>query len=364
MQKATFGWLFCIIFNPYLHLYHQYVPMQQYARLVVLSLFCLCACKHRHKQDMSGFPLVTALDSTLNTQFVPTMQDTLAKGKNVIYTPAFLFAWKELRGVFKDEMKTTWKNPYLQLIDHSTTYKGSLNDDEYSTTVTHNGATVDIIASFAKSLSFTQVMDTSRVKFDEDETVKAFGMPEFNEKIAAQIQILYYRDDEHFIIRITPKEQDQTITIAMGAGDGFTFEEVLKDIKHYILMGADEFKHPAYEWKGEWRGNDELLIPIIGFNYQASYSSILDEPVDRKGNNVIKKATQQTAFLIDEQGAKVESKAEILVAAAAPPSDPDAKPHVKKLYCNKPFFIMLSKKTSDYPYFMMKVCNTDFMLKR
>ena len=338
--------------------------MQLYARLVALSLFCLCAYSCRHSQDMSGFPPVTPLDSTLNTQFVPTMQDTLAKDKNVVYTPAFLFAWDELRGVFKDEIKLTWKNPYLQLIDHSTTYKGSLSDDEYTTKVTHKGETVDIIASFAKSLSFSEVMDTGKLKFD-DETVKAFGMPEFNGKISAQIQILYYRDDEHFIIRITPKEEGQAITIAMGAGDGFTFEEVLKDIKHYILMGTDEFKHPAYEWKGEWKGNDELLIPIIAFNYQASYSSILSEPVNKKRNIVIKKAMQQTAFLIDEQGAKVESKAEIMVAAAAaPPSDPDAKPHVKKLFCNKPFFIMLSKKTSEYPYLMMKVCNTGMMLKR
>ena len=335
--------------------------MQLYARLIALSLFCLCACKHRHQPDMSGFPPVTPLDSAQGTQFVPTMQDTLAKGKNVVYTPAFLFAWDELRGVFGGDMKTTWKSPYLQLID----YKGSLSDNEYTTKVTHNGEAVDIIASFAKSLSFTEVMDTSTLKFDNVERVRAFGMLEFNEKISAEIQILYYRDDEHFIIRITPKEEGQAITVAMGAGDGFTFEEALKDIKHYILMGTDEFKHPAYEWKEEWRGSDEMLMPIIGFNYKASYGSILSEPVDKKGNNVIRKATQQTAFLIDEQGAKVESKAEIVVAAAAvPPSNPDEKPHVKKLYCNKPFFIMLSKKASENPYFMMKVCNTDMMLKR
>jgi serine protease inhibitor len=68
------------------------------------------------------------------------------------------------------------------------------------------------------------------------------------------------------------------------------------------------------------------------------------------------KAYQRTSFKFNRVGAElfVDSLKGVGASVDAPP---------KLLHFDKPFVIILKKETSQYPYFMMKVVNTELMVK-
>jgi hypothetical protein len=44
-----------------------------------------------------NFPEVAKLDTVPHTAFVQTLEHNLPGDKNIVYTPAFLYAWDEIR---------------------------------------------------------------------------------------------------------------------------------------------------------------------------------------------------------------------------------------------------------------------------
>jgi serine protease inhibitor len=70
---------------------------------------------------------------------------------------------------------------------------------------------------------------------------------------------------------------------------------------------------------------------------------------------------QQTAFMLDEYGAKIEGQA--TAAAAAAHETREDKPIPKEMLFNKPFLVILKRKDSPNPYFAMWVENTELMQK-
>jgi len=317
----------------------------------------------------STLPALVCLDTLQSSAFVPTLENQLPQNKNVVYTPAFLYAWNELRESSNGPLKVPAGNTDLQLVNTSESYKGTLSPDEYATSVYKNGNSLRIWAAFKKGLPFKDNMDTSENGFKFNGTsVKAFGMPHFSDKITERINILYYENDDTFIISITPKDEREEIILAKGFNTGDSFKDVLQQIKQSTLYGEKERTNGNSAWKYYLSYEDVVLIPIMRFNYAANYYSIVNQIIVA-GNDELRvdTAKQRNAFVIDEHGAKVESEATIAVsAAAAPPPPPgeNEKPHIKKILLDKEFVILLKKKTTDFPYFMMRVNNTDIMVKR
>ena len=69
-------------------------------------------------------------------------------------------------------------------------------------------------------------------------------------------------------------------------------------------------------WKLEIRDNDEILIPIINFNFYTNYPNLKNSSftIDDK-NYSIEEIKQMVKFKLDQNGATVESEFETIVVS-------------------------------------------------
>jgi hypothetical protein len=330
-------------------------------QLQFLSLACLVLLSagcHQAVENLKDFPEVKTLDNFPATQFVPTLEEKVQKGKNVIYAVSFLLAWDELRNQIGTPIVTSV--PQLKLVNQSGSYKGVLEGNEYKKDVKVDGGNINILTFFSKSLSYAFPMDTVTSGFTfKGKAVRAFGMIYYDEDIASEIKILYYKNDDEFILKIQTKEKDQDLILAKGFEKGERLDVLLDKIQHAIETGQKEMLESTQQLKYSLLDEDDLIIPVLRFNLSTHYSDMESTVIRVKDLSYrIDKASQRTAFLLDEHGAKVESEAELSVEA----TDSGAVVIPKQLFFNKPFVVLLKKQTAKYPYFMMKVDNTELMI--
>ncbi|MCU0354934.1 MAG: hypothetical protein MUD08_14530 [Cytophagales bacterium] len=143
--------------------------------------------------DNGRFPEVIRLKDLRQTAFVPTLESPLPARDNVIYTPALLFAWQEIKQLQNCPIQIGENNSSdFKMLNQSSSFVGSLAQGEYQTeTEVGNGAIV-ARAFFSKSLPF----DTELDKFDEPmafgkDSVAMFGMHYYHTEIADVVRILY-----------------------------------------------------------------------------------------------------------------------------------------------------------------------------
>lgn len=321
--------------------------------LFATVLFTGCSA-HKSKTTFPDVPLDTAIAST---EFVTTMQHHLLSGKNIAYTPAFLRAWELLSEELDAPITTTQDNTEVQLLNQSATWRGALLPNEYLTIAETNEDRIRVAASFSKKLQFKPVMDTNELMF-RGQKVRGFGMNYLDYAIADQLQILYYESDEKFILKVIPKDRAHEILFAKGFDSGNTFEFVWNNMQNAIIEGIKEKKIDSISHRYHFGDNDNFLAPAIRFDHNLNMTKLTGTRIiaDDKPY-LVTKAAFRISFLIHEGGAEVISEAGVEAAAAAeyPPPPP------KHFILDKPFFLLMKRNTAKYPYFMMRVENTDIM---
>lgn len=353
---------------------------QLFGLLLVLPFVC---CKGQQKATQyqapkidsvaTVFPKVDSIDKYKATAFVPEISCVAPKNKNVIYTPTFLFAWDEVEHAIGAPIRILPGKPEqniginkLNTVNNATSYKGSLVKGEYDTKVVVTPGIIDITAIFKKSLEFAVPMQQYNLPFYfAEQQVRAFGMPEYNAVIAARIKVLYYKNDDTFIIKLLPKDATEEIVLAMGFNGIGTADlnRTNKLINTYTEIGKKESTMPGNEWKYNWARNESVVIPTLLFNIEASYSEFVGLNINgiKTGTWTIDVATQRAAFLLNENGAKLETEAHIVLTKSMHILPPGAPPF-KKLLFNKPFTVLLRKNGHEHPYFMAKIENAELMI--
>ena len=338
-----------------------------------IPLIALSGCGQAdHKPEEKSitednFPKALPISTLKNTSFIPSLNNDAPSADNVIYASAFLFAWDELRQVLGSPFTLSKADKMLLDLNLDTTFKSSLDKGEYETEVRSTGTSLKITASFKKSLPFTTEMDTvseGRPFAFYGYPVRSFGMPYYDEKIAKQISILYYRNDDHFIIKITPGDPDQEIILAKGLTNDRNMKGMLKELEKLIAIGAAEQKSRAKSENYQLNLEDQIVIPVIRFNLEKNYSNFIGTVLHLPaGRDSITAAMQRTAFVLNEHGAKVEAVASVETEAAPAVIGNEQEKH-KLLWFDKPFVVILRKTGISQPYLMMKIENTELMVKR
>lgn len=331
------------------------------ANAVLFILFAFIAfagCRHKDSP-----PPASSISKFSQTQFTPTLENIIDSNKNVVYTPAFLYAWAQLKQTLNCSIVTTGgSSSDLLLLDSARNFESALDKGEYETKASIEDDQINAEASFKLALPFASKMDKidNGITFDYIR-VKAFGSDLPDEKIAAFTDIVYYQDDDHFAIRITPKDSANTIILVKGITLGNSLKTALMRAFKMMIIGERESAGNQNAWKFNFNPGDDLAIPVIKFNIEASYNSLVGQTAACNGKTYpIETAKQTTAFVLDENGAKVESKAVIATSDSTSVSQPA---HVKHLTLNKPFLIMIGKKRRESPYFVMWVDNAELMEK-
>jgi hypothetical protein len=331
-------------------------------------LLAVAACKFGNKNSKhvwSDLPEVTDLGSLKQTDFVITLENPISENKNIIYAPAFLYAWDKI----KEELKypiivDSTHSIDFSLLNKSTSHQSSLTDNEYTATAKIIDGVITAEAFFNKTLPFEkklQVLDKP-INFDTAK-VAAFGMYYYNEDAIKFTQILYYKDDNNFILKLVPKDKQHEIILVKGLDKYQTLSDAFKLTIGLVTQGKKEQTDDRLLWKYQIKQEDKFAIPIIKFNIETQYLNIEGQDFSTSGNKrySVGTAYQRTGFILNENGAVVESEA--LVKAESDSATPVIS-HPKKMIFDKPFLIMIKRVDKAYPYFVMKVANAELLMRK
>jgi hypothetical protein len=336
--------------------------------LFLTALIALTSCNFSNKKSepvWSDLPEVTSLDNLKQTGFVATLENPIPENKNIIYAPAFLYAWDKIKEELKSPIIIGSTNSLdFNLLNKSISHQSSLTDNEYSATAEIVDGAIIAKAFFNKTLPFQtklQVLDDP-INFDTTK-VSAFGMYYYNEDAIKFTQILYYKDDNNFILKLVPKDKQHEIILVKGLDKYQTLKEAIKLTSDLVSQGKQEQTDTKLLWKYQIVQEDIFAIPTIKFNIATNYKNIEGQSF-LTGNNKkhsVELAYQRTGFIFNENGAVVESEA---VAAADSASAVRNIIHPKKMIFDRPFLIIIKRADKKNPYFVMKVANAELLTRK
>ncbi|MGB4769902.1 MAG: hypothetical protein WBP58_00485 [Chitinophagaceae bacterium] len=339
------------------------------AIIVCVIFSSLLACKTgstKNEPTWSKLPEVAGLDKLHNTDFALTLENPITANRNIIYSPTFLYAWDKIKAQLKSPINTDSSHSAdFILLNKSQSHHNTLTENEYSTEIEIDNGTITASAFFNKTLSFAkklQYLDKPIIL--SNLKVSAFGMMDYDEFAASLIQVLYYKDDDHFILKLIPEDPHHEIILAKGLNDYHTLKDGILQVYDFILQGEKERTDRRIAWKYQFKPADVLAIPVIQFNIENNYKTIEGQKLSTIEYPVLwlQTAYQRTGFILNENGAVIESEAIAAVVDSASAEIVISRP--KKLIFDKPFLIIVKRTEQTNPYLAIKVEDTELLVKK
>lgn len=330
----------------------------------ILTLYILTSCKNSNQHTWIELPQVTNISKLRQTQFVPTLENSISDNKNIIYAPAFLYAWEKVKQKLKAPINLTNNNSNeFKLLNQSTSFKNTLTDDEYSAEAEIVDSIIRAKAFFNKTLPFQSKLQRldNPILFNKTK-VLAFGMQSYDEEAVKFTKILYYKDDDHFIIKLIPKDNADEIQLIKGVTDVVNLSDAIKKTNRLIDLGNKEKSNPKISWKYSLNNIDIFSIPSIKFNIESNYNEIKGQAFTANSKKYhVENAYQRTGFILNENGAVVENEAYTTVTDSSVTEPIKILP--KKMVFDKPFFIIIKHTKNVNPYFVMFVKNAELLTR-
>jgi len=247
-----------------------------FALPLLFGLYSGCKNAGGNNDIGNGFPDAQSISTLKSTNFVATISDSLPAQTNIIYCPTFLFAWSKLTDKLGGKLISDKPCQLLTNINSKHEFEKSLDKNEYSINIEIHDQQIKINSSFRKSLPYRTPFEheTDRLTFN-DKLVKSFGMSEFDEDIARQIYILYYENDNKFIVGLKPKDNEHEILVAKGYNGEKKLNNIIRNIQTDISIGDSQRKEDPFNWRYIIKNSDKLFIPVISFNLEKEYDELL-----------------------------------------------------------------------------------------
>ncbi len=326
---------------------------------LVLTIFLSC-------QNEREFVEVKKLSEFKSTQFIPTLEHQISEDKNSVYCATLLFGWDEIRKQINSPLTISEENFDLTLLNQSTSFINVLKSNEYAVSGEVDGDIIYARAEFNKSLPFELKLQSFNNKLTFDgQKVSSFGIYGYDSYEQLKIvQIVYYKNDNNFIIKLLPKDKEHEIILYKTSQSFSSIYGMTNEIQKLTEIGKTEKKNEKINWKYYYNEEDVVIIPKFNFNIETNYTTLEGNNFKAKEQNFqIERAWQRTAFILDESGAEIESEAEIEAATEEIEEEEYEKPKPKKMIFDKPFLILLKRTDTQNPYFGLWTANTELMIK-
>ena len=368
--------------------------MKSFLPMIFIGLSVLPVLGGCSKASESAPPAITKVERTAISPYLEAQLDT---ANNTLYCAPFQMAWSKMRNqVIKEDIRLS-DNPLAarqlnrQLLGNDDVSSGSYvaeagvssqelverinrglrekfgdqGGESFQMPQTATGErSIIAYACLHKNLEFRTEFEklTTPVPFQANGSstpVLAFGIESFSyskrlhEKLATQIDVFDYRNDNDFILSLTSKSDDDQIILAK-VKPGRSLLDTYQSVAKRIVNGK---KTNIWE-------NEALKIPKIDFDLSHSFPELEGKRLLNSSWDgwLIAKAVQDTRFKLDEKGAVLKSRAFFMAMKGEAPAPGDAKPRM--FIFDKPFLIYLKQKTGKYPYFALWVNNPELMLKK
>lgn len=334
------------------------IMKKQTVILLTFVFATLISCKDDRK-----FPEVKDLSEFKNTLFIPTLEHKISNDNNYVYCVTLLFAWDEIRTRINSPLIIPNDCIDLNLLNRSTTFTNALKSNEYNVSGEVNGNMVKASAEFNKSLPFEIKLQNFNDKLTfAGQKVSSFGVNGYDscEKLKI-VKIIYYKNDNNFIIKLLPKDEQHEIILFKTERIFNSMVEMIREIEQLTEIGKSEKKDQKMNWKYSYNDDDKVVIPKFDFNIETNYSTLEGDrfSTDKKSFQ-IERAWQRTAFILDENGSEIESEAEMEFATEYIEEEYERP---KKMIFDKPFLVLLKRTDSKNPYFGLWTTNTELMIK-
>ncbi|GLC29914.1 hypothetical protein [Clostridium omnivorum] len=344
----------------------------------VTITFSGCSLGHKTKQtDSSSFE---------NLTITPHMEEQIKGDKNILYCSTFQLAWNELKdNIIKGDIRLSGSEPgMVKYLNKELSTKKDLSDKDYvamagfgkdeivkkindelkskfkdqAPTVAEQLKQDDIFAYafLYKNLKFQNKFEKLKqtISFSGStgvKGVKGFGIIKYKDstsarKVAEQVTILDYKNDNDFIIKLKSNSPKDEIILAKLKPEQ-TLLETIKAVEERSKTSS----------QSNIAENDTLQIPCFDFNIDHNYTELLDKPLMNSGfeDYEIVKAKQNVLFKLNETGATLKSEVKITMTKSAPMV-------THRLVFDKPFLLMLKEKDAAYPYFAIWVQNAELLV--
>ncbi len=310
-------------------------------------LILISSCKSKLKNE-GIFPRVKDVQALPKTVFVPTLESPFKTQNNIIYGATILFAWNEIKKEIGTALKD-FTNNALEELNETTSFVNVLKESKYEKTVEIDDNEISAKAYFRKSLPFEEPL----TKFEEPlrfgkSMVASFGFWGY----CPFARINYFNNENDFSISLLPENKNHEIILIMHhkIKNTTTFAEYL-DILIQQKPGNVSFND-----------DDKVQIPIIEFNLEKTFGQFIGTKFRSKTTAyIVTEAYQRNAFILNENGAEVESEVEFATEEASAEFE---KPTPKRMLFNQPFGIFLKRKDAKNPYFGMYIANDELLKKK
>jgi hypothetical protein len=206
----------------------------------------------------------------------------------------------------------------------------------------------DIIsyAYFLKEVEYKAVFEKKEVSFN-GQKVKGFYAKEKDQR--DNVKIIKYENDDKFIVSLQLKDESDQLILAKGydmANPQNIVDEINQDNKGDLTIIGE---------------SDCFEAPKLHLDYHRDYVELIGKYLANKGfeGYFIAQMFENIKFDMDEKGARVENEGVIVMAKSAM-MEPE-KP--KNFILNKPYWVVMQRKNSSNPYFILGVNNTELMEK-
>ncbi len=208
-------------------------------------------------------------------------------------------------------------------------------------------APTDIIAYayFLKEVQYLTVFEKKTVSFNGE---KVEGFYAKNDGQRDNVTVLFYHSDDKFIVSLQLKDKNDQLIIAKGY-PMVSPDEVLGELTTYSITDAPVL-----------RKTDIFEAPKLHLSMRRIYQEFIGQIVATKGfeSYSISQMFENIKFDMDEKGARVENEAVIVMIKGMPMQE-----KMRKFILNSPYWIIMKRKDSMNPYFLLGVNNTELMMK-
>ncbi|MDD4902630.1 MAG: hypothetical protein PHE24_05865 [Patescibacteria group bacterium] len=204
-------------------------------------------------------------------------------------------------------------------------------------------------AYFLKQVEYQTVFDKKDVSFNGQ---KVAGFYARGGAERGNVKIVKYENDDKFIVSLQLKDKSDQLILAKGY-DMSDPQTVVKEINRdnqgnlATIDDADSFEAPKLQ-----------------LDDQRDYNELINKYLANKGfeNYYIAMMFENIKFNMDERGARVENEGAIGLTLGAAYNPNPVKP--KNFILNKPYWVVMQRKNSQNPYFILGVNNTELMEKK
>ncbi|HPO55998.1 MAG: hypothetical protein GX452_05630 [Ignavibacteriales bacterium] len=342
---------------------------------ITLVTACLLLSAGCNNQQVQGQPEIVRdtkakiTDNYLGSEF---------KG-NFIWGGAMNLAWNELNeNILKEKLKLDTDDEVAlrmaEILNNPVFTKNDLDEKSYYVKSGYGQETVDIInresrkkfpsksfadlkldlspadiisyAYFLKEVEYQTEFEKKDVSF-EGENVKGFYAKVKGE--LDNLKILKYESDDKFIVSLQLRDESDQLILAKG----YDMEKPQNVVDEINGNGGSDFIKI-----GE---HDRFEAPKLHLDYHRDYVELIGRYLANKGfeSYFIGQMFENIKFDMDEKGARVENEAVIVL----PKSVSIDKDKPKNLILDKPYWVVMKRKDSKNPYFILGVKNTELMEK-